>query len=106
MSSSSFVLTILDSRAEETLGSIALPILPSALEGGSMSSGAVIAVIVGAFLVVAGIVFIFLAAANLIKEAEKGLSNKTAEEVGAGWPDVVRDFIAWLKSALPKKLVP
>lgn len=69
-----------------------------------MSSGALIAVIVGAVLVISGLAWAFLAALGVIKAAERRLRPAAAEE--AGWPDVVRDFIAWLKDSLPKKLVP
>jgi hypothetical protein len=69
-----------------------------------MNTGELIAVIVGAVLIVAGIVLVILTVSNVLRGTEERLQPGPAEE--ASWPDVVKAFIEWLKETLPKKLVP
>lgn len=70
-----------------------------------MSSGALLAVIVGSILILAGLALVLLAALNVIKVAERGL-RPAVVEAGVGWPDVAKEFIAWLRASLAKNLVP
>jgi hypothetical protein len=70
-----------------------------------METAAVVAFIIGGLLIVAGIVWIFLAATNVIKEAGPELESRQPQ-ADYGWPELIRDFLKWLKENIRKKLLP
>lgn len=75
-------------------------------EGGrSMSAGAIVAVVFGGVLTLAGIVWVFLVAANVIDKAKAVDAQRSAKE-SVNWPEVVKEFLAWLQRNVSKKLLP